>query len=56
MMLQNAPKKTVLPLNFLTQEESAFQSELSTMEIQEREQIMQITTSWEEKGEIKERL
>jgi flagellar biosynthesis/type III secretory pathway protein FliH len=27
-----------------------FQSELGTMEIQEKEQIMQITTSWKEEG------
>ena len=37
-------------LNLNSQEESIFQSELSTMKLEEKEQIMQITTSWEEKG------
>ena len=34
-------------------EEQLFQSQLDTMNLQEREQIMQLTTSWEEKGIIK---
>jgi hypothetical protein len=37
-------------LNLDPQEESLFQSQLSTMELQEQEQIMQLTTSWEQKG------
>lgn len=37
-------------LNLNLQEELTFQSQLNTMNIQEREQIMQITTSWEQKG------
>ena len=37
-------------LSLNSQEESIFQSELSTMKLEEKEQIMQITTSWEEKG------
>lgn len=32
-------------------EEALFQSELGTMETREQEQIMQITTSWEQKGQ-----
>jgi hypothetical protein len=32
-------------------EEAIFQSELGTMETREKEQIMQITTSWEQKGQ-----
>ncbi|MGL6341206.1 MAG: Rpn family recombination-promoting nuclease/putative transposase, partial [Waterburya sp.] len=36
-------------------EEAIFQSELGTMELQEREQIMQITTSWKEQGIIEGR-
>ncbi len=43
-------------LRLNSHEESIFQSELSTMELQEREQIMQITTSWEEKGRLEEKL
>ncbi len=43
-------------LNLNLQEESIFQSELSKMKLEEKEQIMQITTSWEEKGQIKGRL
>jgi hypothetical protein len=31
-------------------EEAIFQSELGTMELQEQEQIMQLTTSWKEEG------
>ncbi len=37
-------------LNLNPQEESTFQSLISTMEVQEQEQIMEITTSWEQKG------
>ena len=37
-------------LNLSQQEELIFQSRLSTMELEEQEQIMQITTSWEQKG------
>ena len=37
-------------------ENKIFQSELSTMELQEREQIMQITTSWKEEGRLEEKL
>ena len=37
-------------LNLDREEELIFQSELSTMELEEQEQIMQITTSWEQKG------
>jgi len=33
-------------------EETIFQSELGTMKTREQEQIMQITTSWEEKGRV----
>ena len=40
---------TYLRLN--SNEETLFQSQLSTMNIQEQEQIMQITTSWEQKGQ-----
>jgi hypothetical protein len=40
-------------LNLNQQEELIFQSQLSTMELEEQEQIMQITTSWEQKGLIK---
>lgn len=43
-------------LNLNQQEESIFQSQLSTMDIQQQEQIMQITTSWEQKGISKGRL
>jgi hypothetical protein len=42
---------TYLRLN--STEEAIFQSQLSTMELQEQEQIMQITTSWEQKGIVK---
>ena len=37
-------------LNLNSTEEEIFQAELSTMELEQREQIMQITTSWEQKG------
>lgn len=39
-------------LNLDQEEETLFQSRLSTMELQEQEQIMQLTTSWEQKGII----
>jgi predicted transposase YdaD len=44
---------TYLDLN--QQEESTFQVLLSTMELQEQEQIMEITTSWEQKGIVRGR-
>ena len=37
-------------LNLSQQEELIFQSQLSTMKLEEQERIMQITTSWEQKG------
>ena len=37
-------------LNLNQQEESVFQSELITMDLQQQEQIMELTTSWEQKG------
>lgn len=37
-------------LNLNPQEETLFQAQLSTMELEQREQIMEITTSWEQKG------
>jgi hypothetical protein len=43
-------------LNLNSTEEELFQSELGTMETQEKEQIMQITTSWEQKGIVKGRM
>jgi hypothetical protein len=45
---------TYLRLN--SQEEAIFQSELDTMEAMEQEQIMQITTSWEQKGRVEGRI
>ena len=39
-------------LNLSSQEESIFQSEISTIDLEEREQIMQITTSWKEEGRV----
>ena len=39
-------------LNLNQQEESVFQSELITMDLQEQEQIMEITTSWQRKGRV----
>ena len=39
---------TYLRLN--VQEEAAFQSELSNIGLEEKEQIMELTTSWEQKG------
>jgi hypothetical protein len=41
---------TYLRLN--SKEEAIFQSELGTMETREKEQIMQITTSWKEEGRV----
>ena len=43
-------------LNLDREEELIFQSELSTMELKEQEQIMQITTSWEQKGLVQGRV
>lgn len=43
-------------LNLDSTEEQIFQNQLSTMELQERAQIMEITTSWEQKGIVKGRL
>lgn len=43
-------------LRLSSQEETIFQSELSKMRLEEKEQIMQITTSWEEKGRLEEKL
>lgn len=40
-------------LNLNPDEEQIFQNQLSTMELQEQEQIMEITTSWEQKGIVK---
>jgi predicted transposase YdaD len=45
---------TYLRLN--SSEETIFQSQLSTMNIQEQEQIMEITTSWKEEGRIEGRI
>ena len=42
-------------LNLNSQEETAFNSFLDTMKLPQKEQIMQITTSWERKGEQKGR-
>ncbi len=42
-------------LNLDPQEESLFQSHLSTMELQQQEQIMELTTSWKEEGRIEGR-
>jgi predicted transposase YdaD len=39
-----------------SQEEAIFQSELGTMEPREQEQIMQITTSWQEQGRVEGKL
>lgn len=38
-------------LNLNQQEETIFQSQLSTIELEQQEKIMQITTSWERKGQ-----
>ena len=63
MTLQLDPAKMQLISGFVdtylrlnAEEEAMFQSELSTMELVEQEQIMQITTSWEEKGRLEGRL
>jgi Domain of unknown function (DUF4351) len=37
-------------------EEQIFQSQLNTMESEQQEQIMEITTSWERKGRLEEKL
>ena len=37
-------------LNLDAQEEQAFQSQLGTINLEEQEQIMQLTTSWEQRG------
>lgn len=42
---------TYLRLN--SSEETLFQSQLSTMNLQEQERIMEITTSWEQKGVVR---
>ncbi|MGL5831915.1 MAG: DUF4351 domain-containing protein [Waterburya sp.] len=42
-------------LNLSSDEEQIFQTQLNTMEIKQREQIMEITTSWEQKGIFKGR-
>ncbi|MBW4536628.1 MAG: DUF4351 domain-containing protein [Pleurocapsa minor HA4230-MV1] len=43
-------------LRLNSNEEKLFQSELSTMETREQEQIMQITTSWKEEGRVEGRI
>ena len=43
-------------LRLNSEEKIVFQSELSKMELEEKEQIMQITTSWKEEGRIEGRL
>ncbi len=43
-------------LRLSSQEESMFQSELSKMKLKEKEQIMQITTSWKEEGRLEGKL
>jgi predicted transposase/invertase (TIGR01784 family) len=40
-------------LNLAQDEEKLFQSQLTTMELEDQEQIMEITTSWEQKGIVK---
>jgi predicted transposase YdaD len=45
---------TYLRLN--SEEEAIFQSEISTIDLEQQEQIMQITTSWEQKGRAEGRL
>jgi len=42
-------------LNLDVQEEQAFQSQLGTINLEEQEQIMQLTTSWEQRGITKGR-
>ena len=39
-----------------SKEETVFQSELSKMGLKEKKKIMQITTSWEEKGRLEGQL
>ena len=39
-------------LNLNQQEEVIFQSELSTIDLQEQEKIMELTTSWQRKGRV----
>lgn len=41
---------TYLRLN--QQEEKIFQTQLSTIELEEQEKIMQLTTSWKEEGKL----
>jgi hypothetical protein len=53
MQLISSFVDTYLKLN--SQEESIFQSEISTIGLEEREQIMQITTSWKEEGRVEGR-
>ncbi len=43
-------------LRLSSQEKTIFQSELSKMKLEEKEQIMQITTSWKEEGRLEEKL
>ncbi|MGL5941772.1 MAG: DUF4351 domain-containing protein, partial [Waterburya sp.] len=43
-------------LNLNPDEEQIFQAQLNTMEIKQREQIMEITTSWKEEGRLEGRL
>ncbi len=43
-------------LRLNSQEETVFQSELSKMKLKEKEQIMQITTSWKEEGRLEGRI
>jgi hypothetical protein len=43
-------------LRLSLEEESIFQSEISTIDLEEREQIMQITTSWKEEGRTEGRV
>ena len=43
-------------LRLNAQEKITFQSELSKMKLEEKEQIMQITTSWKEEGRLEEKL
>lgn len=43
-------------LRLNSDEKAIFQSELSKMKLEEKEQIMQITTSWKEEGKLEEKL
>jgi predicted transposase YdaD len=54
------PAKTELISQFVdtylwlnAQEEATFQAEIDTMDVGQKEEIMQVTTSWEEKGIVK---